>query len=215
MKNLGKIFILAMVAFVINACGVAQDSSKGANLALDSNATSSDWEVLELNRKYSDDDIMKFAICYAVSGEKCDEKIKEMKIIKDSCVSGVQKYCVIKHIYYRAVDSLYDESLEVLRKSCDSDYGTACAWLGWAILRDWQFAGYIKKDSQKGMQYLQKACDLGSANGCSWLAQVYAGEELFAPNGIARDNDKALLYIDKAIAITKRDCEKGIKIACE
>ena len=211
MQNIVRFLGLTIAIFAINACGTLQDSS----FDIDSNAVSSDWEVFELKRKYSDDDFTNFAICYAISGEKCNEIIKEMKIIKDSCANGVQKYCVMKHIYYRVVNGLYDESLEVLRKSCDGDYAIACAYLGWTMLRDWQLDESIKRDTQKGMQYLQKACDLGSANGCSWLAQVYAGEEIFVPNGIAQDTKKAMHYIDKAIAITKRDCEKGIKIACE
>ena len=166
---------------------------------LEAKYPNSDWEVeTEMeNSEWS----KKSAEC-SIEGkteaqrDKC--KATQAKKLHNLCKSKGDKYCVLKVALFAGGNRLI-EDIDVLYKSCDNGYGSACTFYGMGV-------GNMG-DKANELRLYEKACELGSAMGCFGVGNIYFEK--------AKDAKKAKPYIDKAIDLGDMGCQNGFEVACK
>lgn len=128
--------------------------------------------------------------------EKC--KAAQAKRLHSLCKSKGDKYCVLKVALFAGENRLI-EDIDVLYKSCDNGYGSACTFYGMGV-------GNMG-DKANELRLYEKACELGSAMGCFGVGGIYFEKD--------KDAKKAKPYIDKAIDLGDMGCQNGFEVACK
>lgn len=209
MKKLAFMLFMALLG-----CGFAQDSridsqnQKSADSSAnhnDSHQTSSEWEMIDFVKS---DEVQKkkeaLTSCYTTqnSAQNCAKILADWESL---CTYNGSKYCLALYVIYSEIyESLrkdkkaLDKIIATLRRQCDNNEANACLAIS---------ESYVKNKSgiKKSLPYFQKACDLGSYLGCAQLAELHyfgLGDEL------SKNRQKAQLYLDKALQIVTRDCQR-------
>ncbi|MGX3044266.1 hypothetical protein [Helicobacter sp. T3_23-1056] len=128
--------------------------------------------------------------------EKC--KAAQAKRLHSLCKSKGDKYCVLKVALFAGENRLI-EDIDILYKSCDNGYGSACTFYGMGV-------GNMG-DKANELRLYEKACELGSAMGCFGVGGIYFEKD--------KDAKKAKPYIDKAIDLGDMGCQNGFEVACK
>lgn len=175
---------------------------------VDSNATlqgefdypNSDWEVSSEMADNSEWGKKQAQCNSANKSNKEQDKCKASQATKlhSLCKSKGDKYCVLKVALFGGNDRLI-EDIDVLYKSCDKGYGSACTFYGMGV-------GNMG-DKANEIRLYEKACELGSAMGCFGVGGAYFEK--------SKDAQKAKPYIDKAIDLGDNGCKKGFDTACK
>ena len=163
----------------------------------------SDWEV------WSEIDTSEWgkkeAECNALDKGAERDKCKSAQVKKfhKLCKSrGDDKSCVLK-IATLASDEVKSEDIDILYKTCDKEYASACAFYGKVV-------GELGDKANEARLY-EKACELGSAMGCLGMGKSYFEQ--------TKDTLKAKpyidKYIDKAVSLADRGCKGGFEVACK
>lgn len=163
----------------------------------------SDWEVLsEIDTsEWSKKEAECNALDKGAERDKC--KSTQAKKFHKLCKSkGDNKSCVLK-VAMLTREEVKSEDIDILYKTCDKEYASACAFYGNVV-------GELGDKANEARLY-EKACELGSAIGCLGMGKSHSEQ--------AKDILKAKpyidKYIDKAVDLADKGCKGGFEVACK
>lgn len=176
-----------------------QDIGEGIELKY----PNSDWEVLsEIDTsEWSKKEAECNALDKGAERDKC--KSTQAKKFHKLCKSkGDNKSCVLK-VAMLTREEVKSEDIDILYKTCDKEYASACAFYGNVV-------GELGDKANEARLY-EKACELGSAIGCLGMGKSHSEQ--------AKDILKAKpyidKYIDKAVDLADKGCKGGFEVACK
>lgn len=191
------------------------DSQAVSNAQVAANTQASTQQDIELKYPNSDWEVWgeidtsewskKQAECNAIDKgaerDKC--KSEQAKKFHKLCKSkGDDKSCVLK-VAVLASEEVKSEDIDILYKTCDKEYASACAFYGKVV-------GELGDKANEARLY-EKACELGSAMGCLGMGKSYFEQ--------TKDTLKAKpyidKYIDKAVDLADKGCKGGFEVACK
>lgn len=163
----------------------------------------SDWEVWsEIDTsEWSKKQAKCNALDKGAERDKC--KSTQVKKFHKLCKSkGNDKSCVLK-VAVLTSEEVKSEDIDILYKTCDKEYASACAFYGKVV-------GELGDKANETRLY-EKACELGSAMGCLGMGKSYFEQ--------TKDTLKAKpyidKYIDKAVDLADKGCKGGFEVACK
>lgn len=129
-----------------------------------------------------------------------------------NCMNSKPSDCYALAGQYRAGDTFgnyvtpnIEISLNLLRKSCDLQYATACITLG----NIYNGGQYVKRDNSEFVRYNQKACDLDNSIGCSNLLVVNK-----TVLGVKRDKFETAKLRQRIAMLARLNCYQGKLAEC-